>query len=132
MNLHQNIRNAGFVDDKPKRMEKFKYSFRHSYTRIVSVVKKYLNNTSNYIIQKLRMIKYKEVLNDLCIWFLEVFLEGLTANFALHYLFNARFTLFTLFAYGILITQSISIIKRIVENKHGSDTKIHTENKPDE
>jgi len=56
------------------------------------------------------------------VWLLEAMIEGITANFATHYLFNMPLNPFTALAHGIAIKQGLSIYWRL--RKDGPGFKI--------
>jgi hypothetical protein len=120
-------RKASFVVDESVKTEKFKYLFSHckgGYNIFVSKIL-YLYN---FIVDKLKKyylyINWNILFKDVAVWFVEVFVEGLTANFATHFLFGVDFNIFIIFAHGIFIHQSLSIIDRLKVLNHGPDSKI--------
>jgi hypothetical protein len=125
---------AGFVTEKQQRFERFKYSFSHFFTSTKTVCINITKKSVSIVNQTLSLIptiNYKAVLTDLSFWLLETFIEGLTANFATHYLFHVKLTIPLIFAHGIIINQGISIIKRVAEIKHGSNKQVLTETTDD-
>lgn len=126
---------AFFTTEDDGGKKKFINSILH-YTRIVKDGLLNLKRFSNSLLEKSKRsvarVNYKKVFTDLAIWFIETTLEGLTANFATHQLFHLEFNLQMILAHGILINQTLSIIKRIVEIKNGSNNELPAEEHPDE
>jgi len=67
-------------------------------------------------------VEWNTVKNDLFEWAVEVLIEGMSANFATHFLLGVDFTIFTIIAHGIVIKQGLSIYWRLKE--HGTASKI--------
>lgn len=128
--IHQRIRKANFVPLESQEIKRFKYL---DVFKINKYVKKKLVRlkfpfVKNYQRLKLliKKIDWKKMMSVLSIWILEAFVEGITANFATHYLFNVNFNLFTIFAHGIIIKQGLSIYWRL--KKDGEFNSIPTKN----
>ena len=67
-------------------------------------------------------VDWKVMRNDFGEWSFVVSIEGLTANFATHYLLGLPMSPGTIIAHGIAINQSISIYWRLKQN--GEHSKI--------
>ena len=126
---------AHFVTEKEEHTERFIYYFKH-YIRGSKIYLESIKHKINFVVHKIvywvGIPDYKKIFKEFFIWVLEVFIEGLTANFATHYLFHITFTIPIIFAHGIIINQSLSIIRRIVEITNGSNTKLPPEQHNDE
>lgn len=112
--------------------ENFKYKLSHFYNKISSYCRNVLqkcrrnfNVFSEAFRNFLKRFNYREICWDFVCWLFEIATEGATANFATHYLFGFTFNIFTMFAYGIVIWQTISILRRLAQN--GPDNPIHDE-----
>ena len=125
---------AHFMTEKEEQTERFKYYFTH-YWRGSKIYLESIRHKINFVAHKIvywaGIPNYKKIFQESLIWLLEVFIEGLTANFATHYLFQITFTIPIIFAHGIIINQSLSIIRRIVEITNGSNTKLPPEQHDD-
>jgi len=72
-------------------------------------------------------VDWEIVWGDSVIWIVEASVEGLTANFATHFLIGLPFTPMTLLAHGIVIKQGLSVYRRM--KLYGGDSKIPKKNK---
>lgn len=126
LSIHDKIRKAAFVPTDEPQTKRFKY-FLNLFENI-NVKEKLLSlkRTTNKIIQKLKLwsskVNWPLFFIELFVWILEAFIEGLTANFATHYLFNVKFNVKTIFAHGIIIKQGLDIWWRL--RKYGPNSKI--------
>jgi hypothetical protein len=119
---------AEFVSLESKEDETFKYRYRH-LIQIVKVkslnIKRFINILVSKLTILLKTVNWKLTLHDTLFWIIEIFIEGLTANFALHTLFDVKFNVWTVFAYGILIKQGLSIVGEIIGKiTNGPNNKI--------
>jgi len=110
---------ARFVEVEEPKINKFKYWFNYRTTKIKEWLSmwnkpfKYLNSEIRLLIVQ---INIKQAGFDALIWIAEAMLEGLTANFATHFLFGVRFDIPTILAHGILIKQGIEIYHTLRKN----------------
>lgn len=129
--IHQKIRKASFVSTESKKTETFKYVAIH-YLKLQ--LKKYFLNGKHYLKKHFKNTKewvktvdWLKIRTDSTKWLLEAGVEGLTANFATHFLFGITFNPLTVLAHGIFIKQGLDIYKRLKQN--GSTTEIPKEDK---
>ncbi len=64
----------------------------------------------------LKKVDWKKVKKESGLWLISVLIEGGTANFATHYLFNVPLNPMTLIAHGIVIKQGVEIYWRLRKN----------------
>ena len=111
--------NARFVEVKEPKINKFKYWFNYNTTRIKEWLLR-INKPFRYVNSEIRLliaqINIKQAGFDALIWITEAMLEGLTANFATHFLFGVRFDIPTILAHGILIKQGTDIYHTLRKN----------------
>lgn len=129
--IHQRIRRASFVPVEPEQTKMFKYLlnfFRLSKSKekITSFKRKF-----NSVIQNIGLwvnkVDWAKSRKDVSIWAIEVFIEGITLNFATHYLMGFNFSIPMIVAHGILVKQGLSIIWRLKQN--GSNSTISYKHK---
>jgi hypothetical protein len=127
----KNSKRARFVPIKTDYTAKFKYILKHRVINAYNNVSVSWKRRVNSRLQKPRLwlsqIEWNIVKEDTITWFIEAFIEGITLNFATHYLFDVPFTLMVIFAHGILVKQGISIYWRF--KKDGSTSTIFKKNK---
>jgi len=111
--------NARFVEVKEPKINKFKYWFNYNTTKIKEWLLR-INKPFRYVNSEIRLliaqINVKQAGFDALIWIMEAMLEGLTANFATHFLFGVRFDIPTILAHGILIKQGTDIYHTLRKN----------------
>ena len=126
--IHQKIRNAAFVPIKAKTTEKYKYALRHKLYQEIVRAKLAFKIPLKLLDSKIAILKgyidWKPAFRDSSVWFAEAMIEGVTANFATHVLFDVQFTFWSIFAHGIIIKQGIDIYWRL--RRDGSTTEIPT------
>jgi len=123
---------ARFVTEREQHIERFKYGVSHYkdyFRNILLNFRRVFNICCNRIRQIFFVVTWRQLFSDFFLWLVESFVEGVTANFVTHYFFGVTFSLPFIFAHGILIKQTISIVSRLRERKDGSNTTIHTEDK---
>lgn len=129
--IHQKIRSASFVDYDTKIAETFKYNlatkFKAGSDRVHQTFKRIRSLITDKSIQLYNGVIWDRLIIHMFIWFVEAFIEGLTFNYALYVLVGFRFDIFTIFAYGILIKQSIDIYLRLKVD--GTNTTVSEEDK---
>jgi len=110
---------AKFVIVKESIIDKFKYWFNYNTFWIQKRLLK-LNKPFKYLSSEISLllpqIKIKQAIFDALILFIEALLEGLTANFATHFLFGVKFNIPIALAHGILIKQGVSIYHALRKN----------------
>jgi len=111
---------AEFVTIKEPKIEKFKYKLAY---KLPQGFRKLLNRNKDTFIKSYQRVAlvvskfdWKVIKEDVSTWFLEALLEGVTANFATHFLFNVPLNPFTILAHGIIIKQGINIYWRLRNN----------------
>jgi hypothetical protein len=128
--MDERKKRAGFTTIEESEDERFIKRFRH-YTSIVSGrllnVKRFSNSTLDKTKRVITRINYKKISSDLSVWLIETFIEGITANFATNQLFGVAFNIPMIMAHGIIINQSLSIIKRIGDLKNGPNNELPAE-----
>ena len=129
--IHQRIRKASFISYEEGKTETHKYKpLRKAnvvFTRLLVDARRRINSQLQKAKRVVKIVDWEAAAKESSIWLIEVVLEGLTANFATHYLFNSPFNAATIFAHGIIIKQGLSIYWRLKTN--GSDPKIPQQNK---
>lgn len=149
--IHQRIRNAKVLVKSIDKIERFKYLVRHSvferlkcglknqlnkrrrfFNLLIQVPKLWISKINfNLFIQKIKLwmktMDLKSMSHDSIFWICEAFVEGLTANFATHYLFGIDFSFAILMSHGIIIKQGLDIFSRI--KTHGSSAKVQIKDK---
>lgn len=124
LSLHQKIRHAGFV--QTEGTHKYKYDWIYKLYHVCSSLRIATKSWAGIIRSKLDLLQesidWSRVRHDSSIWFVEVLLEGVTANFTTHILLGVNFTCTSIIAHGILIKQGIDIYWRLRIN--GATTKI--------
>jgi len=128
--LSKRINKAGFVSIDSVSIESFKYNLlcniRHRCSTTSISIKRYLNSRIQRVQYWVALVFWDKVGADLLTWCIEAMLEGLSLNFATHYLLGMPFNMMTAFAHGIVVKQGLSIYWRLRVN--GSTTKIPTKN----
>lgn len=124
--LPSKIRKAAFVPVKYDKDRNFKYSLPQRINIKRSKIFINAKRSIKSIIQKPRLwlehIDFQIVKRDIVQWFIEVIAEGITANFATHFLLHWEYNPMTIIAHGIVIKQGLSIYWRL--RKDGSASKI--------
>ena len=110
---------ARFVEVEEPKTNKFKYWFNYKSTNIKEWLLR-LNKPFRYVNSEIRLlinqINIEQAWFDALIWISEAMIEGLTANFATHFLFGVRFDIPTILAHGIIIKQGIEIYHTLRKN----------------
>ena len=110
---------ARFVEVEEPKRNKFKYWFNYKSTNIKEWLLR-LNKPFRYVNSEIRLlinqINIEQAWFDALIWISEAMVEGLTANFATHFLFGVRFDIPTILAHGIIIKQGIEIYHTLRKN----------------
>jgi len=100
---------ASFVPIDASKTASIKYKLRYILNRKLSRQFIRWKRPINSIIQRPRLwadqVDWSVVKQDVAQWGLEVVVEGFIANFATHYLFGIPFTVPTVLAHGMIITQ---------------------------
>lgn len=120
INRHQ--KKATFVNLELRDTESFK-NYKHVVT------KKYISNKFikiktlyNTVVQgsrlKLQKVDITRIKRDVAIWCSEAFIEGAIINFSLWALFEIKMSLWTIFGFGFLIKELLSLYWRL--NTHGT------------
>ncbi len=124
--IHQKIRTASFIPIKPETTDKYKYAWGYILYQEILRIMLAFKIPIKFLESKLVILKgnidWKPLLRDSILWVAEALIEGATANFATHILCDVQFTLWSVFAHGIVIKQGISIFWRLRRN--GSTTEI--------
>lgn len=124
--VHSKIRHVSWGEQKNAKSERFIYKL---FLFLSRYIKKYLlavKHKAITVYQKCKLllqnVDTKKVRKDILLWFTETFIEGLTANFATHYLFGVTLNPMTILAHGILIRQGLDICHRF--KKDGGTKKL--------
>jgi len=129
--LHENIRKAKFVPIEEGKKDSDKYDFHYRIKCFSSKAMLSWKRRINSFKQRPRLwaseVDWEIVWGDSVIWIVEASVEGLTANFATHFLIGLPFTPMTLLAHGIVIKQGLSVYRRM--KLYGGDSKIPKKNK---
>lgn len=129
--IHQKIRKARFVHFKSDNTETFKYGLVHNVRQRIRNLfirlKRYVNSFKSSLSSWMSKFNWKTIGTDIIEWITETIIEGITVNFATHYLFDVQFNLMTIIAHGIIIKQSISVYWRF--KKDGPTAEIPKTNK---
>lgn len=124
--IHQQIRKAAFVQYGEDKNENNKYKYVHkTFLRLKKTfanAKRWLNSRIQKTNLWVGLIDWKKVREESSQWIVEAFLEGITLNFATHWLFGVPFNPATIFAHGILVKQGLDIYWRL--RRDGSAPKI--------
>lgn len=130
LSIQKKNRNAGFVPLESKDNEKFKYKVSLRLSRYINQmlarVRARFNKTVHATGLMVNIVDWKSITKEGIVWIVESAIEGVTANYAMHYLFNAPFNIATVFAYGIAIKQGLSVFWRLKTN--GPNSEIPTKN----
>ena len=128
--VNERIRNSGFVSYKTSALESFKNSKAYDILKKINPKLHNLKRFTKSIMTKPRLwvsfIEWKNVRRDLPIWFCEVLIEGVIANWWTHKIFGLEFGLGMIIAHGVLIKQGLNLIWRI--KKDGQPSTIPTKN----
>lgn len=129
--IHQKIRKAEFVHIKSDEIERFKYLIVHNIlkkvkSRLINIKRK-INSITHGPILLTSKVDWQQMRNDILTVSIETIIEGVTANFATHYLFGLPFNPGMIIAHGIIIRQGISIFSRL--KKDGANTTIPQKDK---
>lgn len=129
-NLSSQINKAAFVQIDHQTIGTFKYylvrNIRHRCSATSISIKRYLNSRIQRIQYYIALFSWKKIGADLVTWCIETMLEGLSLNFATHYLLGMPFNMMTAFAHGIVVKQGLSIYWRLRVN--GTTTKLPYKN----
>ena len=128
--VNEMIRNSGFVPYKISALESFKNSKAYNILKKINPKLHNLKRFIKSIMTKPRLwmsfIEWKNIKRDLPIWFCEVLIEGVVANWWTHKIFGLEFGLGMIIAHGALIKQGLNLIWRI--KKDGQPSTIPTKN----
>jgi hypothetical protein len=128
--LNQKIRRAEFVPVEELQSTKFKYHLRFLKLEKISQwligLKRSFNSLWQGIKLRVKKVDWNLAAKDSSVWLIEAFIEGVTINFATHFLFGLKINICTILAYGIFVKQGIDIYWRLKNN--GPNTKIPTKN----
>ena len=126
--VNEKIRNSKFMFYEISPLESFKNSKAYN---ILNKINPKLHNLKRFIksiMTKPRLwmsfIEWKSIKNDLPIWFCEVLIEGVIANWWTHKIFGLEFGFGMIIAHGALIKQGLNLIWRI--KKDGQHSTILT------
>jgi len=101
-------------------VETFKYKKLHKFKHILENIKLNIKRKINSLIQKQKLwideIDWGAVRRDGTLWMVEAGIEGLIINFVTYFLLAADFNLFTVFAYGFAVKETLSIYWRMRNN----------------
>ena len=129
-NLSSRINKAAFVQIDHQTIGTFKYylvrNIRHRCSTTGISIKRYLNSRLQRVQYWVALFSWKKIGADLVTWCIETMLEGLSLNFATHYLLGMPFNMMTAFAHGIVVKQGLSICWRLRVN--GATTKLPKKN----
>lgn len=118
--IHQKIRKAAFVTEEPKKSDRLIYKIFLLRSKYVSDkligLKRFFNSQVQFIQKEVKNVKWKALFSSVSVWITEAFIEGLTANFATHYLLGLDFNMPIILAHGIVIKQGIDIYWRLRRN----------------
>ena len=127
-NLSSRINKAGFVSTESKNIESFKYNLicniKHRCSATSISIKRYLNSRRQSVLLQVRNVDWNKVGVDSWVWCIETMVEGVSLNFATHYLLGTPFNMMTAFAHGIVVKQGLSIYWRLRVN--GTTSKLPT------
>jgi hypothetical protein len=108
------------------KTETYKYKYLHNLKNKYNCVLEDVRRRINTLIQKIKRatatVDWRKAIKDSFTWVIEAGIEGLTANFATHALFNVPFNLETVLAHGIIIKQGLDVYWRL--RKNGATPKI--------
>lgn len=123
-NLLQKIREskASFVPTNEPQTKRFKY-FSNVFGNIKRSANKLIQTPKLWILK----IDWKQVRNDVTIFIVESFIEGLTLSYVTHKLLGWEFNLGMILAHGFLIKQGLDIWQRL--KKDGPISKIPNKDK---
>ena len=126
--LHENIRKARFVNVEKEGT--FKYKLKQEINRYRKMsrldVKRFLMSLIHKPSLWAQRIYWDQVKSELFNWGIEAFIEGLLFNYVTFVLLGADFNIATIFAYGIIIKQGLSVYWRL---RNGTSPKIPTKDK---
>jgi hypothetical protein len=109
LSFHKTLKSkSGFV--KISKREIFKY--RHDHKETVDA-KRSLKNILRRSKALVESIMWAKAVQLSVIWVVEAGIEGLTANFATHFLWGVPFTWQTVLAHGFVIKQALSVYHRL-------------------
>lgn len=124
--IHQRIRSACFVDYDYHAIDTFKYRLRTKIEvgsdRLIRGLRFIGSSITNKSVSMYNTVIWDRLVYHACIWLVEAFIEGFTINYVLYVLVGLDFNVWTIFAYGMLIKQSIDIYWRMKVD--GADTAI--------
>lgn len=117
LSIHQKIRKASFVHVEPEQTTRFKYleNFFRSKKfgeRLASIKRKF-NTGVQKVDLWMKKVDWAKTRNDLSAFFVEAFIEGLSANFVTHYLFGVKFSFAMIMAHGIFIKHGLGLYWRL-------------------
>lgn len=127
---------ASFVKVKKGIYQTFKYKLRH-YISLCSA-KRFFQKFYLYMKRNFftifshgkffsERVLWKDLFQEVSVWFLEVMIEGLLANFVVKQFFGMPMTFGSMLAYGILLKVSMSKIKEVFSllGKDGAIKEVH-------
>lgn len=119
-NLSSRINKAAFVQIDHHTIGTFKYNLmcniKHRCSTTSISIKRYLNSRIQKVQYWVALFSWRKIGADSLTWGIETMLEGLSLNFATHYLFGMPFNMMTAFAHGIVVKQGLSIYWRLRVN----------------
>ncbi len=118
--IHNKIRGASFVLVESEQTKRLKYLlnfFRiEKFKQKMTSLKRSFMSVIQFTGLWINKVDWKGAREFVSIWMIEAFIEGLTANFATHYLLGFQFNVKTILAHGIIIRQGLSIFWRLKQN----------------
>ena len=131
LSIHHKIRNAGFVDYDYSSIETFKYKLRTKLQvdsdKIIIALKRFRSIINDKLVLLYNGVIWDRLIYHAFIWLVEAFIEGASINYILYVLFGSDFNIWTIFAYGMLIKQSIDIYWRMKVD--GTNTTVSEKDK---
>jgi hypothetical protein len=118
--IHKEIRKASFISVEPEQSKRFKYLANYSWIKKSCEKLASIKRGANSIVQRIGLwsnkVDWGKITEEVSFWIINVSIEGLTANFATHYLFGLSFNVPMILAHGIVIEQGLSIFWRLKQN----------------
>ena len=126
--INQKIRGAAFLPVSSGRSKTFKYKLSlyisKKFDKKIQKIRKTANTALSIAKKALSVFKWRNILYGVSVWCAEVFIEGITANFATSQLLGLDFNPAMIIAHGIVIKQGIDIYHRLRKN-NGEPSKLH-------
>ena len=124
--INQEIRKAEFVPMESQNIKIFKYRNLQRISKVLSPklanLKRCINTTVQKVTRWNEKIDWSRITKGTVVWLAEAAIEGVTANFATHFLFHIEFNPMTVMAHGFAIKQGLDIYWRL--KKDGSTSKL--------